>query len=84
VSLPAVREYKSDSVGQYVALFFVIIAFLLLLFLLAALACGIACSGSDGLAILVFLLGLTLLIFLLVHSIKGIFKNKPADSQIAK
>jgi hypothetical protein len=43
-----------------------------LTFLLAALACNIACNGSEAAAIIVSILGLAAIIFLLVYTIKKI------------
>ncbi|MEO5684050.1 MAG: hypothetical protein ABIQ88_15515 [Chitinophagaceae bacterium] len=53
-----------------------IIAAVGLTFLLAGLACNIACNGSEAAAILVSILGLTAIIFLLVLVIKKIKKHK--------
>lgn len=47
-----------------------------LLFLVAALACDLSCSGSEGAALLVGIGGTGLIIFLLVLVIKSINKNR--------
>lgn len=49
-----------------------------LLLILAAGSCSISCSGSEGIATIVFLGGTFLLVFLLVHIIKRINHPKAA------
>lgn len=64
------KIYKETSKGGKVAL--IILAILVafgLCSLLAALSCSLACSGSDGLAVLVGVLGAGLITFLLIHVI---------------
>lgn len=50
---------------------------LALLVLLAALACSIACSGAELLALLVFILGTAGIVFLLIFVINRITRRKP-------
>jgi hypothetical protein len=47
------------------------------------LACNIACSGSEGLAILVAILGYGLIALLLTISIKAIVGKKKKEKQKA-
>ena len=67
------KHYKESTKGEKTALIIlsVIIAAGLLL-LLAGLSCEISCSGSEGLAIAVGILGTGLIIFLLVRVIQRI------------
>jgi hypothetical protein len=53
----------SVSGGQAVLIILTIIAAVGLLYLLAGLACSLSCSGMDGLAILVAVLGITGIVF---------------------
>ena len=53
-----------------------IIAALGLLYLLTALSCGIACSGAEGLAIVVLLLGTAGIIWALIAVIRAIKRGK--------
>ncbi|MDE3236130.1 MAG: hypothetical protein KGO81_09265 [Bacteroidota bacterium] len=52
-----------------------IIAAVGLTFLLAALACDISCSGNDGLAILVGIVGFAAIVWLLIIAIRSINKS---------
>ena len=80
------KHYKESTKGEKTAL--IILSILIaagLLSLLAALSCEISCSGSEGLAIAVGILGTGLIIFLLVRVIQRInrgprVKNQPAES----
>ena len=47
-----------------------------LLFLVAALACNLSCSGSDAVAVIVGIGGLALIIFLLIIAIRAITGKK--------
>ena len=53
-----------------------IIAALGLAFLVGALACNLSCSGSDGAAIAVAVIGLGAIVWLLVVVLKSINKKK--------
>lgn len=67
------QAYKDTSKGGKIAL--IILSILVatgLLMLLAGLSCNISCSGSDGLAILVAVLGTALIIFLFVKVLQAI------------
>lgn len=70
------KEYKDSSPGERTAL--IILAVLVaigLLFLVAALSCNLSCSGSDGAAVAVALLGTALIVFLFVRVIKSITRK---------
>ncbi|MBA2500508.1 MAG: hypothetical protein H0V30_12335 [Chitinophagaceae bacterium] len=67
------KQYKESTKGEKAALIILsIIIAVGLVYLMAALSCGIACSGSEGLAIVVGILGTGLIIFLLVRVIQRI------------
>ena len=72
-----VGQMKTQKVtGEQVLLIILtILLALLLLYGVAALSCSIACSGADGLAVLVFLLGLGLIVWLTVALIKKISRR---------
>lgn len=53
-----------------------------LIYLLAGLACSIACSGSEALAYIVFFVGLGAIIFGLVRLIQRISRGKPNKEQL--
>ena len=70
------KLYKESSGGEKALLIALsVIVALGLLFLLLSLSCSISCSGSDGLAVLVGVLGTTLIIFLLVRVIQRITRG---------
>jgi len=72
------KEYKDASKGEKTALIILsVIIALGLLLLLGSLSCSISCSGSEGGAIVVAVLGTGLIIFLLVRVIKRINRGKP-------
>ena len=72
------REYKDATPGERAALIVLSIIVALGLFLLVLSAsCSLSCSGSDGAAILVGILGTGLIIFLLVKVIKRINRGGP-------
>lgn len=82
------KEIKKDdnlSTGAKIFLIFLSVAAALgLLYLIAALSCSLSCSGSDGLAVLVALGGLSLTIILLIVLIRvilGIKKKKKRDNK---
>jgi hypothetical protein len=72
------REYKDATPGERTALIVlsIIVAFALFLLVLSA-SCSLSCSGSDGAALLVALLGTGLIVFLLVKVIKRINRGGP-------
>ena len=76
------KNYKESTKGEKTALIIlsVIIAAGLLL-LLAGLSCEISCSGSEGAAIAVGLLGTGLIIFLLVRVIQRINRGPRVKAQ---
>jgi hypothetical protein len=82
------QHYRQASGGEKAALIILsILVALALLYVVMALSCGIACSGSEGLALFVALLGTGLIVFLLVWVIKSInrkdrVKPKPETSSI--
>ena len=70
------KHYKEAGSGGKAAL--IILSILVaagLIFLLAALACSIACSGAEALSVIVLILGVGLIIFLLVRVIQRITKG---------
>lgn len=72
------KAYKDSSKSQktlYIIL--AILAAAALTWGLAAVACGISCSGSEALAIVVFAVGLGGIIFGLVKLIQRITRGKP-------
>jgi hypothetical protein len=72
------REYKDATPGERAALIVLSIIVALGLFLLVLSAsCSLSCSGSDGAALLVGLLGTGLIVFLLVKVIKRINRGGP-------
>ncbi len=82
------REYKDAAPGERTALIILsIIVAVALLFLVLSASCSLSCSGSDGAALVVGLLGTGLIVFLTVRVIKRINrgrpeKPKPAEPQI--
>jgi hypothetical protein len=75
---------RSDNTGNGARIFVAVVVAALLIFLLAGLACSIACGGAEALAYLVFVLGLGLIIFGLVRIIHRILKGplkKPVETK---
>jgi hypothetical protein len=67
------KEYGDSTKGEKIALIILsVLVALALLALVSAFACDLSCSGSDGAAILVGVLGTGLIIFLLVKVIRRI------------
>ncbi|HUQ96261.1 MAG TPA: hypothetical protein VM010_01255, partial [Chitinophagaceae bacterium] len=78
------KTYKDTSQGGRIALVFLaVLVALLLLYLVAALSCSISCSGADGLAIVVAILGVSLITFLLVRVIRRITRGPRQPDEIA-
>ena len=78
--LRAIKKSGEISKGGKVALIILsVIVALGLLYLVAALACNISCSGSEGGAIILAVGGTALVIFLLVITLRAILgkKKKP-------
>ena len=70
---------KASKRDQGLMIALAIIVGLLLIGLLGALTCSIACSGAEGLAYVVFFLGLGGIIFGLVRVIQRIQRGKPRE-----
>jgi hypothetical protein len=67
------KLYRQGPRGvKYALIIFSVVVALGLVSLLSALSCTIACNGSETLALFVFLLGSTLVIFLTIRVIKAI------------
>lgn len=73
-----------DTAGKIALTLVAIIGAVGLLYIIAALACNLSCSGSEGAAILVSLLGLIGVIFLLVIVIQKIYHKKPKPAEQEK
>lgn len=72
------KEYKDASPGEKAALIVLtLIVAVALLWLVASLSCNLSCSGSDGAAVVVALLGTALIVFFAVRVIKRINRGKP-------
>lgn len=76
------KEYKAaaDSGKTGLVVLSVLVA-LLLLYLLVVLSCSIACSGSEGLAWAVFIIGTGLIVLLLVRTIRRINRRTVKTSE---
>jgi hypothetical protein len=73
------KKYKGLSKSEKtIVIIAVILVAVLLIFLLGALACNLACVGSEGLAYLVFFLGLGAIVFGAVKIIRSI-KRKSGE-----
>jgi hypothetical protein len=70
------KAYKKTSNGGKIGLIVltVVIAFLLLS-AIAALSCSISCSGAEGLAIAILLVGSALVVFFFVRMVRRIIKG---------
>ena len=72
------REYKDATPGERAALIVLsILVALGLLLLVLSLSCSLSCSGSEGAALVVGVLGTALIVFLAVRVIKRINRGKP-------
>lgn len=71
------RNYKSSDETYIAVLLTVLIGILALvaIFALAALSCGIACNGSEALALIVAVLGLAGIAYLSIISIRAAFRR---------
>jgi hypothetical protein len=78
------RQYKDSTQGEKIALIALsVIVAAGLLYVLAALSCSISCSGSEGAALVVAILGTGLIIFLLVKVIQRINRG-PKEKRITR
>lgn len=77
----ATAKIKGDkkTAEQALLILLAIIAAVGLLYLVAALACSLSCSGSDAAAIFVALIGTVAVIWLLVYVIKRISRPKEKE-----
>lgn len=72
------KQYrKADTAGKVGLIALAILIAIILIYLLGALSCSIACSGSEGLAYVIFFLGTGAVIFFLVRIIRRIIKGNP-------
>lgn len=79
------KKYKSAGDGEKILLIsLTIILALVLIYLLGALSCSIACGGAEGLAYVVFFLGLGGIIFGTVRVIRGITRKSKKKEQETK
>lgn len=70
------KQYQEFSPAEKVILIILsVIVAIFLMSLVGALSCNISCSGDDGLALLVFLLGSFVIIFLFIKVIHRILKG---------
>jgi len=73
----AIKKSKETSEGGKVALIILsVIVAIGLIYLVAALACNLSCSGSDAAAVLVGVGGTALIVFLLILVIRSITGKK--------
>lgn len=75
--------YRGATNGEKVAL--IILSILIaagLIYLLLGLSCGIACSGSEGLAVVVLFLGTGLITFLLIKVIQRINRGPRQPQEV--
>ena len=84
------KAYRDTSKGGKIALTILLVLVAIgLVGLLAGLSCNLSCSGSDGLAILVGVVGTALVIFLFIRVIHRIYngprkpKPQPAPSPVS-
>jgi membrane protease YdiL (CAAX protease family) len=74
--------YEESGKGRKIAMIILsILVALMLLFLVAAISCNIACAGADGLAILVLLLGVGIITLLFVRTVRRIKKGPRQKNQ---
>ena len=75
--IKAIKTSREPSNGGKVVLIILaVLAALLLIGLVASLACSLACSGSDAFAVIVFVGGTALVIWLLISMIRKITGGK--------
>jgi hypothetical protein len=84
LSLPEGNYSKGGLVAAKVLLFLLTLSLAFFLFVgVASLACTLSCNGQEGAAVLVFIGGLSLIIFLMIISIRGIVRmGKPKKDRI--
>ncbi|MDQ3551217.1 MAG: hypothetical protein M3413_06790 [Bacteroidota bacterium] len=72
------HEYKTSTRGEKIALITLsVIVALILMYLVAAISCNLSCSGADGAAVVVLLLGFGAIIYFLIKIIQRISRGKP-------
>jgi hypothetical protein len=69
------RYRHTSPLGKALLIMVAILIFTMAFYALSAITCNIACSGSEGLAYVIFFLGLGGLIFLLVRFIQRVTKG---------
>ena len=80
----AIKNSKDPSNGgKAVLIILSVLVALLLIGLIASLACRIACGGSDALAVIVVLGGTALVIWLLIRVIRNINRKKIKEPEKA-
>ena len=80
----AIKNSKDPSNGgKAVLIILSVLVALLLIGLIASLACSIACGGSDALAVIVVLGGTALVIWLLIRVIRNINRKKIKEPEKA-
>ena len=67
---------EMDAVGQVLLTLLTLVVALFLAYLIAGLACNLSCSGQEGLAIIVALVGGGLLIWGVIAALIGIWEKK--------
>jgi hypothetical protein len=75
---------KTNNAGKAALIFLSVLVALFLISLLGALACNIACGGSEALAYAIFFLGLGGIIFALVKVIHRILKGPVKKEPVLK
>lgn len=75
------KEYSDGEKVGYTILG--ILGATLLLFLVVILACNLSCSGAEGLAIMVAIVGTSGIIFLLALLFKELFGKKKSSQKVA-
>lgn len=84
--IKTIKQDKTTSRGDKIALIVLsIVIALALLFFLSALACNIACAGSEALSIIILIAGTFLIVFFLVKIIKRIRhpRNETKDAAVS-
>lgn len=82
VYLKAKLTKDDETASKAIFIILSIIAAVGITFLLAALACNIACNGSEAAAIVLFTLGVTITVLLLIYVIKKIKDHKKTTEEI--
>lgn len=82
VQVKAIRNSEMSKGGKTALIILSVLVAIGLLALVAALACNLSCSGSEGAAVMVMLGGGALIIYLLVITIKSIKGKKQKDTEV--